>query len=151
MDSSYPSLKITDIAKMSPENRKKIMLLLSKSYNQSLPVELIDNTDTEYLRYQFRDRRDKSVDKRYLNITVNRLLSDERIRRQPLKFLPYIEDKKAGIDVVLESQLKGLSQIPEYYKSKYYISPGKTMKVSIEEIDEFINPDRSDKDGIELE
>ena len=143
--------KITDIAKMSPENRKKIMLLLSKSYNQSLPVELIDNTDTEYLRYQFRDRRDKSVDKRYLNITVNRLLSDERVSRQPLKFLPYIEDKKAGIDVVLESQLKGLSQIPEYYKSKYYISPGKTMKVSIEEIDAFINPDRSDKDGIELE
>lgn len=129
---------ITDIAKMSLENRKKITLLLSKSQRTQLLPEFIVQSDTDYLRYQFTDKKDKSINKSWLNFTVNGLLSDPRVSKQPLKFLPYIENKCAGIDVVLESQLKGLSQVPEYYKSKYHIAPGKTIKVSIEDIDDFL-------------
>ena len=86
-----------------------------------------------------------------MNFTVNRLLDDPRISKQPLKFLPYIENKKAGIDVVLESQLKGISQLPEYYKSKYHIAPGKTMKVSIEDLDAFLGTRSKEDDSSEHE
>ena len=142
--------RITALAKMSPENRKKISALLSRSMDFPLTQDLIESEETEYLRYQFTDKRDKSIDKKYLNFAVNRILSDPRISKQPLKFLPYIENKKAGIDVVLESQLKGVSQLPEYYKSKYYVAPGKTMKVSIEDIDSFLGK-TNDRDGEEHE
>ena len=142
--------RITALAKMSPENRKKISTLLSRSIDFPLTQDLIESEETEYLRYQFTDKRDKSIDKKYLNFAVNRILSDPRISKQPLKFLPYIENKKAGIDVVLESQLKGVSQLPEYYKSKYYVAPGKTMKVSIEDIDSFLGK-TNDRDGEEHE
>ena len=142
--------RITALAKMSPENRKKISTLLSRSMDFPLTQDLIESEETEYLRYQFTDKRDKSIDKKYLNFAVNRILSDPRISKQPLKFLPYIENKKAGIDVVLESQLKGVSQLPEYYKSKYYVAPGKTMKVSIDDIDSFLGK-TNNRDGEEHE
>ena len=58
---------ITDIAKMSPENRKKITLLLPKSQRTQLLPECIIQSETDYLRYQFTDKRDKSIDKKYLN------------------------------------------------------------------------------------
>lgn len=142
--------RITALAKMSPENRKKISTLLSRSMDFPLTQDLIESEEKEYLRYQFTDKRDKSIDKKYLNFAVNRILSDPRISKQPLKFLPYIENKKAGIDVVLESQLKGVSQLPEYYKSKYYVAPGKTMKVSIDDIDSFLGK-TNNRDGEEHE
>lgn len=142
--------RITALAKMSQENRKKISTLLSRSMDFPLTQDLIESEETEYLRYQFTDKRDKSIDKKYLNFAVNRILSDPRISKQPLKFLPYIENKKAGIDVVLESQLKGVSQLPEYYKSKYYVAPGKTMKVSIDDIDSFLGK-TNNRDGEEHE
>lgn len=142
--------RITALAKMSQENRKKISTLLSRSMDFPLTQDLIETEETEYLRYQFTDKRDKSIDKKYLNFAVNRILSDPRISKQPLKFLPYIENKKAGIDVVLESQLKGVSQLPEYYKSKYYVAPGKTMKVSIDDIDSFLGK-TNNRDGEEHE
>ena len=142
--------RITALAKMSQENRKKISTLLSRSMDFPLTQDLIESEEIEYLRYQFTDKRDKSIDKKYLNFAVNRILSDPRISKQPLKFLPYIENKKAGIDVVLESQLKGVSQLPEYYKSKYYVAPGKTMKVSIDDIDSFLGK-ANNRDGEEHE
>ena len=142
--------RITALAKMSLENRKKISTLLSRSMDFPLTQDLIETEEIEYLRYQFTDKRDKSIDKKYLNFAVNRILSDPRISKQPLKFLPYIENKKAGIDVVLESQLKGVSQLPEYYKSKYYVAPGKTMKVSIDDIDSFLGK-TNNRDGEEHE
>lgn len=142
--------RITALAKMSLENRKKISTLLSRSMDFPLTQDLIESEEIEYLRYQFTDKRDKSIDKKYLNFAVNRILSDPRISKQPLKFLPYIENKKAGIDVVLESQLKGVSQLPEYYKSKYYVAPGKTMKVSIDDIDSFLGK-TNNRDGEEHE
>lgn len=131
--------KISNIAVMSDVNRQKIINLLENTKGSSLVREkLVSETDS-YLRYQITDRKDKSITKEYLNLLVRNILKDERVRRQPLKFLPYMEGKCAGIDVLLESQLKGISQLPDYYKMKYNIAPGKTMNVRIDQIDNFIN------------
>ena len=131
--------KITDVAIMSDINKKKIIGLLEYTNGLVLEEEMIQGKEEPYLRYQISDRRDKSITKNYLNLLVSNLLKDDRVRRQPLKFLPYIEGKYAGIDVLLESQLKGISQLPEYYKLKYSIAPGKTMNARIDNIDSFIN------------
>ena len=131
--------KITDVAIMSDINKKKIIGLLENTKGLVLEEEMIQGKEEPYLRYQISDRRDKSITKNYLNLLVSNLLKDDRVRRQPLKFLPYIEGKYAGIDVLLESQLKGISQLPEYYKLKYSIAPGKTMNARIDNIDSFIN------------
>lgn len=131
--------KISNIAVMSDVNRQKIINLLENTKGSSLLREkLVSETDS-YLRYQISDRKDKSITKEYLNLLVKNILKDERVRRQPLKFLPYMEGKCAGIDVLLESQLKGISQLPDYYKMKYNIAPGKTMNVRIDQIDNFIS------------
>ena len=131
--------KITDVEIMSDINKKKIIGLLENTKGLVLEEEMIQGKEEPYLRYQISDRRDKSITKNYLNLLVSNLLKDDRVRRQPLKFLPYIEGKYAGIDVLLESQLKGISQLPEYYKIKYSIAPGKTMNARIDNIDSFIN------------
>lgn len=130
--------RITDIAVMSDLNKQKILNLLDVTKGSALTKELVDETETSYIRYQITDRRDKSIDKGYLNLLVSNLLKDERVRRQPLKYLPFIEGKCAGIDVLLESQLKGIAQLPDYYKAKYIIAPGKTMNARIDNIDAFI-------------
>ena len=131
--------KIINIAVMSEVNRKKIINLLENTKGSNLLREkLVSETDS-YLRYQLTDRNDKSITKEYLNLSIKNILKDERVRRQPLKFLPYMEGKCAGIDVLLESQLKGISQLPEYYKNKYNIAPGKTINVRIDQIENFIN------------
>ena len=57
---------------------------------------------------------------------------------KPLKFLPYVERLCSGIDVVLESQVKGIEQIPEYYKTKYGVSAKEIIQVNVANIDEFI-------------
>lgn len=131
--------KITNIAVMSEVNKKKIINLLENTKGSNLVREKLESENGSYLRYQLTDRKDKSIDKEYLNLLVKNILKDERVRRQPIKFLPYMEGKCAGIDVLLESQLKGISQLPEYYKTKYSITPGKTMNVRIDQIDNFIN------------
>jgi len=131
--------RITDIAVMSDINKQKILNLLDITKGSALIKDLVDETETSYIRYQITDRRDKSIDKGYLNLLVSNLLKDERVRRQPLKYLPFIEGKYAGIDVLLESQLKGISQLPDYYKAKYIIAPGKTMNARIDNIDAFID------------
>ena len=65
-------------------------------------------------------------------------MQDEKIKKQPLKFLPYVERLCSGIDVVLESQVKGIEQIPEYYKTKYGVSAKEIIQVNVANIDEFI-------------
>lgn len=129
---------ITDIALMSDLNRAKIINLLENSRRYNLPRELIVNDEKSYLRYQFTDKKDKSINENYLKRYVMTILEDERVSRQPIKLLPFMEGKYAGIDAVLESQLKGISQLPDYYRSKYHISPGKTLNVRINDIDSFI-------------
>ena len=131
--------KIVNIAAMSEINKKKIISLLENTKGSNLLKEKLESETDSYLRYQLTDRKDKSITKEYLNLLVKNILKDERVRRQPLKFLPFMEGKCAGIDVLLESQLKGISQLPEYYKTKYSISPGKTINVRIDQIENFIN------------
>lgn len=130
--------KITDIALMSEINRQKILGLLDITKGSALSKELADESEKLYLRYLITDKKDKSITKNYLNLLVSNLLKDERVRRQPLKYLPFMEGKYAGIDVLLESQLKGISQLPEYYKLKYNIAPGKTMNARIDHIESFL-------------
>ena len=130
--------RISNIAVMSDVNRQKIINLLENTKGSNLLREKLESETDSYLRYQITDRKDKSITKEYLNLLVKNILKDERVRRQPLKFLPYMEGKCAGIDVLLESQLKGISQLPDYYKMKYNIAPGKTMNVRIDQIDNFI-------------
>ena len=84
------------------------------------------------------DKKDKSINKKYLNLLVNNLLKDDNIRNKPLKFLSFVEGKKAGIDVLFEEQLKGISQLSEYYKEKYLISSSKTLNARIDNIESFL-------------
>ena len=130
--------KLTNIAVMSKVNKQKIAGLLEITKGSNLTKDKIVSMDDAYLRYQLTDRRDKSINMDYLNLLIKNILADEKVRRQPLKFLPYIEGKCAGIDVVLESQLKGISQLPEFYKQKYNIAPKKTMNARIDRIENFI-------------
>ena len=136
--------RIIDMAKMSKENRRKIINLVEKSKGFYMPQNLIDETEDNYLRYEFSGTKDSSITKQYLGIMISRLLSDEKIKRQPLKFVPYIERNSIGIDVLLESQVKGISQIADYYKIKYEIDPEKTLKTNINTIDEFIDNSRDE-------
>ena len=129
---------VIDIAKMSFENREKIKKLLERTLRFSLPTELIDETEENYLRYEFTDKKDASIDIRYLQAMAGRLLKDEKVKSQPLKFVPYIEKNRAGIDVLLASQYKGLSQLADYYKAKYHLASGKGFQVSTSSIDEFL-------------
>ena len=99
---------------------------------------MIDETEENYLRYEFTDKKDASIDIRYLQAMAGRLLKDEKVKSQPLKFVPYIEKNRAGIDVLLASQYKGLSQLADYYKAKYHLASGKGFQVSTSSIDEFL-------------
>ncbi len=129
--------EIKEVSKMSTKNREKIKLLLENAIYACLPRDIIDETEQNYLRYIFSDKPDKSITKQYLGMMVGQMLNDERVRRQPLKFMPFIEKKATGIDVVLDSQIKGISKIHEYYEAKYDITSGKSYKVNIETIDQF--------------
>ena len=128
---------VTDIAKMSEVNRAKIMALLEKGEKQSLSRKIIVEDETNYLRYQIASQKSKMITKEYLDSYVNQILQDKKIKKQPLRFLPYIEKNCSGIDILLESQLKGIENLPEYYESKYNIS-GNILEVDINKIDSFI-------------
>lgn len=138
---------VKDVAKMSPENRDKIELLIERSIFTSFPKSIIDETEQNYIRYKFSDKPDKSITKQYLTMLIGRLLNDERVKRQPLRFMPFIEPSATGVDVLLESQIKGISKIYEYYESKYFISPGKSYKVNAESIDQFLEEKDKKEEG----
>ncbi len=129
---------VTDIAKMSEAKKQKVIKLLEKAKGEVLTRDLIDEDAELYIRYQMTDKKDKSINKKYLNLLISNLLKDENIRMQPLKFLVFMEGKKEGIDVLHEDQLKGISQLSEYYKEKYLISHSKTMNVRVDNIENFI-------------
>ena len=126
--------------------------LLERTLRFSLPTELIDETEEKYLRYEFTYKKDASIDIRYLQAMAGRWLKDEKVKSQPLKFVPYIEKNRAGIDVLLASQYKGLSQLADYYKAKYHLASGKGFQVSTSSIDEFFKSLKAyeDKTGIRL-
>lgn len=131
---------VKDISIMSDVNRKKIIRLLENNGGRILNEELIDNTEQNYLRYRFTTNgKDKSVSREYLQAMIGRVLSDPLVSRQPLKFLSYFERNGIGIDVLLASQVAGLSQLAEYYKTKYVFAPGKTISFNLDDIDRFID------------
>lgn len=130
---------IVDIAEMSSAKKQKVIKLLEKAKGEAFSRDLIDENAELYIRYQMTDKKDKSINKKYLNLLISNLLKDENIRMQPLKFLVFMEGKKEGIDVLHEDQLKGISQLSEYYKDKYTINHGKIMNVRIDNIESFIN------------
>ena len=130
--------KIKDIVGMTNSSRQKIINILEKSKGMIFSRDLIDETEQFYIRYQMTDKKDKSINKKYLNLLVNNLLKDDNIRNKPLKFLSFVEGKKAGIDVLFEEQLKGISQLSEYYKEKYLISSSKTLNARIDNIESFL-------------
>lgn len=134
--------KVIDMAKMSAENRAKIINLVEKTREFYMPKDMIDQSETNYLRYEFSKNNDSSVTKQYLGMMINRLLSDEKVRKQPLKFIPYVEKHSTGIDVLLESQVKGIAQIVDYYRAKYEIAPIKSLKIDIDNIDAFLQPEK---------
>ena len=41
--------------------------------------------------------------------------------------------------MLLESQVRGISQIADYYRAKYEIAPTKTLKADINSVDKFIS------------
>ena len=130
--------KITDIAEMTVNDKEKIIKLLQKTKGEVLTQELIDQETELFIRYQMTDKKDKNINKKYLNLLISNLLKDEEIRMQSLKFLVFMEGKKEGIDVLFEEQLKAISQLSNYYKEKYLITNSKTMNIRIDNIEDFI-------------
>ena len=130
--------KITDIAGMTESDKENIVKLLEKSKGELMSRDLIDNETELFIRYQMTDKKDKNINKKYLNLLISNLLKDDEIRMQPLKFLVFMEGKKVGIDVLHEDQLKAISQLSNYYKEKYLITNSKTMNVRIDNIESFI-------------
>lgn len=129
---------ITDIAEMSNTDREKIIKLLEETNSVTLSKDFIDDNEKLYIRYQIKNKKDKSINKKYLNLLISNLLKDDKIRKESLKFLLFMDGKKAGIDVLLEEQLKGISQLSEYYKEKYSIVSGKINNIKIDNIEAFI-------------
>ena len=130
--------EIAEISIMSKENRNRIIKLLEKPVKFYLPKDIIDETEQNYLRYQFATKKDNIVTHDFLSNCISRILLDDTIKKQPLQFLPYIENDLAGIDVLLSSQLEGIKQLPEYYKYKYEFAPGKTIRINIDTLIEFL-------------
>ena len=135
--------EIEDIFEMSASKREEIINLLEETKGVALTKDLIDTSEESYIRYDLTNKKDKNITKRYLNLIVGKLLKNEKISTMSLKFLTFMEGKAAGIDVILEGQLKGISQISEYYKEKYSVAPGKIMNTRIEDIDNFINEEQA--------
>lgn len=129
---------VKDISVMSEENKKKIIYLLQNTNRFNLTPDMLDSEGTDFLRYKFSDSTDTSITKQYLAMMIGRLLSNESVKKQPLKFYRYMEKHSTGIDVVLESQVKGISKLQEYYESKYDIQNSRCFKINVEDIDEFI-------------
>lgn len=130
---------ISDISEMPISDREEIINLLEETKGSVLTRDLIDVSEESYIRYDLTNKKDKSITKKYLNLIVSKLLKDEKISNMPLKFMAFMEGKTGGIDVLFEEQLKGISQISEYYKEKYSVAPGKIMNARIDGIDDFIN------------
>lgn len=130
---------IIDIAEMPKKNREDIIKILDKMKDSILKKDLIDISEDCYIRYDFSKQKDVKVTKKYLNVAINKALKNEKISKMPLKFLTFMENKAIGIDVLYEEQIKGISQISEYYNEKYLINPRMIMQTRIDDIDKFID------------
>lgn len=122
------------ISQMSEINRLKIISLMN-SYG--IEDSYINQDEKEYIRYEFSNKEYKSITLASLNRLKNVL--ENRIKRtnQPIEILTFIEGIYSGFDVVLNSQIIGITQISAYYDSKYNILNKKGFTVYSNSIDEF--------------
>lgn len=137
---------IADIAIMSETNRIKIIKLMETSSATSILNEKIDNEEKNYVRYVFSSKKDKSITINSLNQSKKRIMENPQIKKQPIEVLPFMEGKYSGLDVVLKTQLVGMFQLPNYYKSKYRVATGKTIKIDINMLSEFTDKSHQEPD-----
>jgi hypothetical protein len=130
---------IIELKSMSKDTRKTIIEMLDKGLHMGLfKKDVVDPREEDYIRYIFSIKKNPGISFKYLKWTITQLLRDEKIKKQPLSFVPFIEGDVSGVDVLLQSQLEELDKLSDHLKSEYYIEPGKTMKASINAIDKFI-------------
>ena len=130
--------RITELSVMSSVNREKIISLLDNTVYDDWGRDKVDKECMDFVRYQFADKREKKFTAQYLKNTINELLSEEKVKNQPLRFIPYCDKGGIGVDVVLKSQLSNISKLSEYYKKKYYVLPEKALKLNMETFESFI-------------
>ncbi len=123
---------IADLAIMSDENKKRIKLILQE-FGYDAEIE-----DTEYLRYQITDKKDKHITPQYIAFLRNSLKGRTELKNQPIELISYTEGDASGIDVLLETQLDAVRQIPSYYQTKYYIKKGTSITVQKKNLKEYL-------------
>ena len=141
----YSSFKINkdrtcvDLSLMSKENYKKIIKILDNTIVNDLREERVNRNCQDFVRYQFLYRKDKNIDINYLRSIIRTILQDDKVKMQPLRFIPFIDNSGCGIDVVLQSQLANISRIPKFYKENYEILADKAININMDTIDDFID------------
>ena len=130
--------RITELSVMSMVNREKIISLLDSTIYDDWGRDKVDKECTDFVRYQFADKKEKKFTAQYLKNTINDLLGEDKVKNQPLRFIPYCDKGGIGVDVVLKSQLSNISKLSEYYKKKYYVLPEKALKLNMETFETFI-------------
>ena len=130
--------RITELSVMSMVNREKIISLLDSTIYDEWGREKVDKECIDFVRYQFADKKEKKFTAQYLKNTINDLLGEDKVKNQPLRFIPYCDKGGIGVDVVLKSQLSNISKLSEYYKKKYYVLPEKALKLNMETFETFI-------------
>jgi len=130
--------RITDLSVMSGVNREKIINLLDNTIYDDWGKDKVDSSCEDFVRYKFADKKEKKFTAQYLKNTINDILSEDKVKNQPLRFIPYCDKSGVGVDVVLKSQLGNISKLSEYYKKKYYVLPEKALKLNMETFETFI-------------
>ena len=130
--------RVTDLSIMSNTNREKIINLLDNTVYEDWERTNVNKECDDYVRYQFSERKERKYTVQYLKSTIENVLKEEKIKNQPLRFIPYSDKSGIGVDVVLRSQLNSISKLSDYYKTKYYVIPEKAIKLNMETFDKFI-------------
>ena len=130
---------ITDICIMPEDVREEITNIIENIKGVEIKKDFVDDFEPNYIKYDLTNIREKEITRKYLNMIISKILKDENINEMNLKILPYMERKKSGLDILMQEQIKGITQISEYYKEKYIVIPEKIMNTKIDSIETFIN------------
>ena len=131
---------IQDLAIMSEKNKEKIMDIMDFILETTESRELIDASETNYLRYILA-KNDKTITRDYLDDVINAFFKQKKIVKiQPIEFIGFVEANVSGVDILLDSQLEGIKgQLIEYYRAKYDVKAVKNINISEDGIDKFID------------
>ncbi|MCR5186480.1 MAG: hypothetical protein K6D97_05125 [Clostridia bacterium] len=130
--------RITNLSVMSGVNREKIINLLDNTIYDDWGKDKVDSSCEDFVRYQFADKKEKKFTAQYLKNKINDIFREDKVKNQPLRFIPYCDKGGVGVDVVLKSQLGNISKLSDYYKKKYYVLPEKVLKLNMETFEKFI-------------